>query len=187
MSVTSDIRAYADSAINTAVSTGKQTLSAAQAQFGGVTNSANEIVGDLRNSAEKVVNVDAVRTAIEPYLAQLRGYGDEVGDRIEEIVATLKNDPRFGKLVETADSLSSVVLEIIQERVVKPVQSLTGGAKSEPARKPAPKPAATRPATKPAATKSTASTTRRPATKTTARKAPAKRATTTSANGTAKS
>jgi hypothetical protein len=183
MSVTSDIRAYADSAINTAVKTGKQTLTAAQEQFGGVTISANEFVGDLRNSAEKVVNVDAVRTAIEPYLTQLRGYGDEVGDRVEEIVATLKKDPRFGKLVETADSLSSVVLEIIQERVVKPVQSLTGSAKPRTAHKPSPKPAATRPARKPAAT--TSSSTRRPAAKTTARKAPAKR-TTTSANGTAK-
>lgn len=184
MSVTSDIRAYADSAINTAVSTGKQTLSAAQAQLGGVTTSANEFVGDLRSSAEKVVNVDAVRTAIEPYLTQLRSYGDEVGDRIEEIVATLKKDPRFGKLVDTADSLSSVVLEIIQERVVKPVQSLTGGSRQQAARKPSPKPATTRPATKRAAT--TASTTRRPAAKTTARKAPTKRTATTSANGTTK-
>jgi len=184
MSVTSDIRAYADSAITTAVKTGKQTLTAAQEQLGGVTLSANEFVGDLRSSAEKVVNVDAVRTAIEPYLTQLRGYGDEVGDRIDEIVATLKKDPRFGKLVETADSLSSslasTVLEIIQERVVKPVQSLTGGSRPQPARKPSPKPATTRPAGKPAATKAT--TTRRPAAKTTARKAPAKRAT-TSANG----
>src|SRR5579875_1700901 len=106
MSVVSDIRAYADSAVSTAVNQSKQTLSTAQAQFGGVTNQAGEFVGDLREKAEKLVNVDALRTAIEPYVAQLRSYGDSVTDRVDEIVAQLKKDPRIGKFVETADSLS---------------------------------------------------------------------------------
>jgi len=173
MSITSDLRAYADTAVSTAVNQGKQTITIAQTQLNGVTGQANEFVGDLREQAEKLVNVDALRTAIEPYLAQLRSYGDSVTDRVDELVETLKKDPRFGKVVETADSFSAVVLELVQERVVKPVQSLTGvgAAPAKPARKPSPKPAGS--ASKPAATRPA---TRKPATKTTARKAPAKRA-----------
>jgi hypothetical protein len=168
MPITNDLRAYADSAVNQ----GKQTLSSAQAQLSGVTEQAGEFVNDLRSSAEKLINVDALRTAIEPYLASLRSYGDSVAGRADELVATLKKDPRFGKVVESADSLSNVVVELVQDRVVKPVQSLAGGSTST-ARKPSPKPAAKR-ATKPAATRPA---TRKPAAKTTARKAPAKRTT----------
>jgi ABC-type transporter Mla subunit MlaD len=166
MSIPSDLRAYADSAVNQ----GKQTLSTASAQLSGVSEQASELVNDLRASAEKLINVDAVRTAVEPYLDQLRTYGDSVGERVEEIVSSLKKDPRFGKLVETADSVSAVVVELVQERVVKPVQSLTrGNPKAAP--KPPSKPASK--ATKPAATRPA---TRKPAAKTTARKAPTKRA-----------
>lgn len=183
MSIASDLRAYADTAVNTAVSQGKQTISVAQAQLSGVTDPAfdfaNEFVGDLREQAEKLVNVDALRTAIEPYLAQLKSYGDSVTDRVDELVETLKKDPRFGKFVEQADSFSAVVVELVQECVVKPVQSLTGVARPlQPARKPSPKPAAkpsTGTATKRAATRPA---TRKPAAKTTARKAPTKRAAT---------
>jgi hypothetical protein len=188
MPITNDLRAYADSA----VSQGKQTLSSAQAQLSGVTDQASEFVNkfagtargnvsefadrangavnDLRSSTEKLINVDALRTAIEPYLASLRSYGDSVAGRVDGLVATLKKDPRFGKVVESADSLSNVVVELVQDRVVKPVQSLAGGSSST-ARKPSPKPTAKR-TTKPAATRPA---TRKPAAKTTARKAPAKR------------
>ena len=179
MPITNDLRAYADSA----VSQGKQTLSTAQAQLNGVTEQASEFVNkfagsargnvsEIADRAEKLVNVDALRTALEPYLAQLRSYGDSVTGRVDELVATLKKDPRFSKLFETADSVSNVVLELVQERVVKPVQSMTGSTTAKP-RKPSPKPAAKR-ASKPAATRPA---TRKPAAKTTARKAPAKKAT----------
>lgn len=167
MPITDDLRAYADSA----VSQGKQTVSSARENAAQIADRANEAVADLRSSAEKMINVDALRTALEPYLAQLRSYGDSVTDRVDELVATLKKDPRVGKLVDTADSVSAVVVELVQERVVKPVQSLTGTGST--ARRPSPKPAAKR-ATKPATTRPA---TRKPAAKTTARKAPAKKST----------
>jgi hypothetical protein len=134
---TNDLRAYADSAVQQ----GKQTLSTAQAQFSGVTGQAsglvNKVAGsvrdgargnvaDLRSSTEKLVNVDALRATLEPYAAQLRGYGTSVTDRVEELLTRLRSDPRFGKLFETADSVSKTVVGQVQERVVKPVQSRTG-------------------------------------------------------------
>jgi ElaB/YqjD/DUF883 family membrane-anchored ribosome-binding protein len=177
MSITSDIRSYAD----TALEQGKQVLDQAQTQISGVTGQANELVGkvrgtakdnvselttkassavsDLRAQAEKAVNLDAIKTAIEPYLAQARGYSSTVTDRAEELFATVKSDKRVALVVSKAEVFTGTVVETVQVRIVKPVQSLTGLGT-----KPAPKPAAP----KAAVTK--------PAVKAPARKAPAKKA-----------
>jgi uncharacterized protein YjbJ (UPF0337 family) len=192
MSIASDIRSYAD----TAVHQGKQVLDSAQSQLNDVTGQANqfygktkdnvtdiagkatEAVNDLRASAEKAVNLDAVKTAVEPYLAQVKEYTSSVTDRAEVLIAGVKNDKRVAKLVDAAGSVTGVLVETVHERVVKPVQSLTGIG-SKPAAKPAPAPnaastAAAKPATKPAATKPVSKSASTPA----ARKAPTKRATT---------
>jgi hypothetical protein len=173
MSIASDIRSYTD----TAVSQGKQVLDQAQAQLNDVTGQANELFGkatvavnDLRVSAEKAINFDAIKTAVEPYLAQVKDYTSTVTDRADAVLSGVKSDPRVAKLVEAARPVTSVVVETVQDRVVKPVQSMTGiGVK--PATKPA---TAAKPATKPAATKPA---TAKPASKPAARKSPAKRAT----------
>ena len=177
MSITSDIRSYAD----TALEQGKQVLDQAQTQISGVTGQANEFVGkvrgtakdnvsdlttkasgavnDLRTQAEKAVNLDAIKTAIEPYLAQAKGYSTTVTDRAEELFATVKNDKRVALVVSKAEALTGTVVETVQERIVKPVQSLTGRG--------------TKPALKPAAPKAAVT---KPAVKAPARKAPAKKA-----------
>jgi hypothetical protein len=159
MSITNDIRGYAD----TALEQGKQYVGQAQSQF-----------QDLRSQAEKTLNVDALKTAVEPYVAQAKQYRTTVTDRAEGVFATVKGDKRVAKVLTTAESMTGVVVGTVQDRVVKPVVSLTG--RSTPARKSAPakpaKAAATRPA-KPAA--STAPAKKAPAKKaSTARKAPAK-------------
>lgn len=190
MSITSDIRSYAD----TALEQGKQVLDQAQTQLTDATGQANEFVGklraksnvaelsakanvavsDLRVQAEKAVNLDAIKAAIEPYLAQAKGYSTSVTDRAEVLFTTVKSDKRVVKIVTKAEELAGTVVETVQDRVVKPVQSLTGlGVK--PAAKPAaPKPAVTTPATATAAT--TAATPAAAKAKPAARKAPAKKA-----------
>lgn len=142
MPIPSDLRAYADSALQQ----GKQTFTAAQARVSGATAQGGEVVNkfagsvldgargnvsDLRATTEKLVNIDAVHAALEPHVAQLRGYGHSVTERLDELVAKLKDDPRFGKMFETADSVSSQVVELVQDRVVKPLQSLTGGHREQ--------------------------------------------------------
>jgi ElaB/YqjD/DUF883 family membrane-anchored ribosome-binding protein len=186
MSITSDIRSYAD----TALEQGKQVLDQAQSQLTGVTDQANELagkirgsakenvsgltakatdaVGDLRAQAEKAVNVEAIKSAIEPYLARAKGYSTSVTDRAEELFSTVKGDKRVASLVAKAEQITGAVVETVEDRVVKPVQSLTG--RGSKAVKSAPKPAVTRPA----APKPAAKATTRP----TARKAPVKRAAT---------
>jgi len=181
MSITRDIRSYAD----TAKEQGKQVLGLAQTQLNDVTGQANGLVGklagtakgnvseltakatgavhDLRTQAEKAVNVDGVRAAVEPYLAQAKGYSSTVSDRAEELYTSVKNDKRVAKLVTSAESLTGIVVETVQDRVVKPVQSVTGrGSKVAVKTPPAPKAATTKPAAKPAP---------KPAVKASARKA----------------
>jgi hypothetical protein len=196
MSIASDIRTYADNAVNQGKHVLDSTISTAQTQLIDVTGQANELYGktrqnvteiagkatsavnDVRVSAEKAVNLDAIKTAVEPYVAQVKGYTHQVTDRAEVLFEGVKSDARVAKLVDAA----GVVVGTVQERVVKPVQSLTGRAPkaSAPATKPAaspakaaaPKPAVTKPAaTKPATTKPASAPASTPA----ARKAPAKR------------
>ncbi|MCU1658620.1 MAG: hypothetical protein JWO57_3276 [Pseudonocardiales bacterium] len=198
MSITSDIRSYAD----TALEQGKQVLDQAQSQLtdvsGQLTGSANELVGkirgtakgnvsgltakaggtvgELRTQAEKAVNIEAIKAAVEPYVAQAKGYSTTVTDRAEELFTTVKSDKRVAKIATLAEEFTGSVVETVHERVVKPVQSLTGigGKPTAPATPARPKPA-TQPATRPATTATTkpaAKATTKPA----ARKAPAKKA-----------
>jgi heparin binding hemagglutinin HbhA len=188
MSITSDIRSYAD----TAVSQGKQVLDQAQAQLNDVTGQANEFVGkltdtaktnyselstkattaatDFRAQAEKALNLDAIKSAVEPYLAQAKDYSASVTDRATGIVDSVKADKRVSSLVSTVETVSGTVVETVTERVIKPVQSLTGlGAKPAPVKAAAPKPTPVKAAPKPAPAKAAAK-------KAPAKKAPAKKA-----------
>jgi hypothetical protein len=190
MSITSDIRSYAD----TAIEQGKHVLDQAQSQLTDVTGQANEFVGklrgsavenvselsakandavgDLRAQAEKVVSLESIKAAIEPYLAQAKGYSTSVTDRAEELLATVKGDKRVAKIVTKAEELTGTVVETVQDRVVKPVQSLSGRG-GHPAAKPAAPKAATpaSPAAPAGPAKATAKATpRKTATKRTAAK-----------------
>ncbi|WP_375482136.1 hypothetical protein [uncultured Jatrophihabitans sp.] len=192
MSIASDIRTYADSA----VAQGKQSLASAQAQLGGVAGTANDYassfadkagdtVNDLRATAEKTINLDAIRTAVEPYLTQVKEYGASVTDRAELVLTNLRSDKRVARVLDSATAVTDVVVEQVNDRIVKPVQSVTGiGVKqAAPARKPAPKPAAKQAGTRPAARKTASPTTAR---KTTARKTSSTSAATTTAKRTPK-
>ncbi|MDT4894579.1 MAG: hypothetical protein QOE97_3614 [Pseudonocardiales bacterium] len=192
MSITSDIRSYADTALGQGKQVVGQTISTAQTQLNGVTEQANEFVGklratatqnvagltgltskasatavDLRAQAEKAVNLEAVKAAVEPYVAQAKSYSSTVADRAEDLLSTVKEDKRVAAVVTRAEALTGVVVETVQERVVKPVQSLTGLGGS-------PKVSATKPAPTPVVSKPTSSASKAPAKKATVRKATTK-------------
>lgn len=172
MSITNDIRSYAD----TAIEQGKQVL-----------GSATGTVNDLRAQAEKTLNIDALRGAVEPYLAQARQYRSAVTatvtDRAEGLLDTVKDDPRVARALSTAETMTGLVIDTVQQRIVKPVVEFTGTGKPAPAKATTPtksatatKSASTRPAS---ASAKTAAAKKSPAKKsTTARKAPAKKSTT---------
>lgn len=188
MSITSDLRGYAD----TAIEQGKQVVGQVQTQVTGLTgtartnvteltNRATVVVTDLRTQAEKTLNVEALRSAVEPYLAQAKQYRTTVSERAEGLLGSVTSDKRVAKVVSTAESLSGVVVETFNERLVKPVSSLAGRAPAAAPATKASRPAATRPAAKKASAKAPAKSA--PATKpggttartSTARKSAAKR------------
>jgi len=178
MSITRDIRGYAD----TAIEQGRQVLGQAQSQLNDVTGQANEFVSDLRAQAEKALNLDAIKTAVEPYLAQAKGYRHSVTDRAEALINTAKKDPRVAKAFVTAEQLTGVVVETVQQRLVQPVWTFAGrdGKATVKTQKPASKPAskaAAKPATKPATTRAASKSTSAPARKPAARKASTTKAT----------
>ena len=174
MSITSDLRAYADKA---------------QAQLNDVTGQANELVTkltapvkdnvtelrsrvpsatDLRAQAEKAINLDAIKTAVEPYLDQVKSYRSTVTEKAEALLEQVKNDPRVKQLVDVVDS-----------KVVTPVRTLVSRGSKAPAKpvkaaakpvaaKVAPAKAAAKPARKVTARKTTV---KAPAKKTAAKKA----------------
>lgn len=212
MSITSsitDIRNYTDTAIEQgkqALEQGKQArkqarkqaVEQAQARLNGVTEHANQFVAGINNTvskqaadtvngvraqAEKSLNVDAIKAAVELYLAPARQYRNnlrELAQLSANLLEALKNDALVKKVVASAGTVKGAVVETVQERVVKPVTTLTGrrrkSAKKSAVTKQATAKAATRPAKKAPATKAPA--TKAPAKKATgtARKAPAKKA-----------
>jgi len=178
MSITTDLRSYADKAADRAQASLNDVTGQANELYGKTRENVVELAGkaqgtvkELRLQAEKAVNLDAIKTAVEPYIAQVKGYTHQVTDRAESLFVTVKSDARVAKLVDAARPVVDAarpVVDTVQEKVVKPLTARTG--KPAPAAKAAPKaPAAAKPATRPATTK--------PASKPAARKAPAKRTT----------
>lgn len=161
MSITSNVRSYAETAqsqLNDVTGQANEFVTklrgTATENVSNLTSKANGYVTDLRAQAEKAVNLEAIKAAVEPYVAQAKGYSTSVTDRAEELFNTVKNDKRVAKLTSLAEEFTGTVVETVQDRVVKPVQSLTGRgtAKKPAAKKPAAK-ATTTTAAKPAAKK----------------------------------
>ena len=169
MSIASDLRSYADKAqaqLNDVSGQANEFYGKTKENVSEIANKATSAVHDVRLQVEKAVNFDAIKTAVEPYLSQVKDYTSQVTDRAEGVLNGVKGDKRVAKLVET-----------VEVRVVKPVQSLINRG-SKPAAKHAPATkSATAAATKPAATKPASKPATKPASKPAARKAPAKRAT----------
>ena len=175
MSITTDLRSYADKAqaqLNDVTGQANEFYGKAKENVSEIAGKATSAVHDLRLQAEKALNLDAIKTAVEPYLAQVKDYTSTVTDRAEGLFSGVKGDKRVAKLVDAARP----VVDVVETRVVKPVQSLIA-RDQKPAKRPAAKPAstaaATKPVSKPVATKPAS----KPASKPAVRKSPAKRTT----------
>jgi hypothetical protein len=102
MSIANEVRAYADSAL----AQGKQVISRAQS---GVT------------VAGRTVSVNTVTSAVEPYVAQARGYRATAQQRADALLTDLKGDPRVEKALEAGQTVYGTVYDTVRERLVKPV------------------------------------------------------------------
>lgn len=161
MSIASDVRSYADSALEQ----GKQ------------------VGADLRNRGEALYErvstlpvVERATAVAEPYVAQLNGYRTTVTDKVEQLYTDLKKHDQVAKVLGVAELAAGVVVETVNERVVNPVKSLLERepvTEAKPTTAKTPVPAATAaPAQSPVAAAAPAKTT------SPAKAVPAKRTTT---------
>ena len=183
MSIASDVRSYAD----TALEQGKQVVDQAQARISDVQGNAQDLAGkaatkasetytDLRTRGEALYErvstlpvVEQVSSTVEPYVAQLNGYRTTVTEKVEQVYTDLKKNDQVAKVLGVAETAAGVVIETVNDRVVNPVKSLLDRAPITDAK---PTTAKTAPAATPAAApaKTTASAKATPAKRTTTRR-----------------
>lgn len=142
MSIASDVRSYADSALEQ----GKQVVDQAQSRLGEVQDNAqdfasktagkaaskaSETYADLRTRGEELYErvstlpvVERATSVAEPYVAQLNGYRTTVTDKVEQLYTDLKKNDQVAKVLGVAETAAGVVIETVNERVVNPVKSL---------------------------------------------------------------
>jgi hypothetical protein len=121
MSLTTDVKAYADAALDAAVEQGKQALEAAHASLG-------KLQSNLKSIDSLGPQADGLREAIEPYVLTALGYGNHLASRVETVVADLKKDKRFAQVVEGTEAFATAVVGAVQERLTKAAESAAASA-----------------------------------------------------------
>lgn len=145
MSITDDLRACADTATEFVDRT-RHNMADLTSK---IVEDAGGAITQLRGQVEKAVDVDAIKSAAEPYLSRAKGYTDSAAT----LYTTVRSDKRVAPFADTAETVAGVVVDTVTERVVKPLQSMAGfGDKpsAEPSDKPFTEPAA-EPSDKPSA------------------------------------
>jgi len=150
MSIASDVRTYADTALEQGKTTYTDLRTKGEALYGRVTT---------------LPVVEQVSSTVEPYVAQLNGYRTTVTDKVEQLYTDLKKNDQVAKALGVAEQAAGVVIETVNERVVNPVKSLLDRETVTEA-----KPAAKTPAAEAAPAKSTTPAKAAPAKRTTSRR-----------------
>jgi hypothetical protein len=160
MSITSDVKGYADAAVEQ----GKQVVDLAQARLA---KSANE--------AAKLADLDAVKGTVGGYLAQAKSATGAVAGKADELVNDLKKDPRVARALDEAELVAATVVETMKEKVVAPALTLLGHRPAAPSRR-TPRQPTKAAGPKRTTTQKTAAASKAPARKSAATKAPASKA-----------
>jgi hypothetical protein len=112
MSITSDVRGYADAAIEQ----GKHVVDQAQTRLA---KSAED--------ASKLVDLDAVKGVVDGYVAQAKATTSAVADKAEDLVSDLKKrDPRVAKAFDDAEAVATTVVGTVNDKIVAPALLLIG-------------------------------------------------------------
>ncbi len=166
MSITNDVRTYADVALEQGKHVVDQAQAAVSERITGVAGDATVVVEKVQSRAQNLAS-----KASETYFT----------GKVEELYGDLKKNEQVAKVLDSAELAATVVLDTVNERVIKPVRSAVApapaptrahaasttstapAANHKPAAQPAAKPAAKTAAAKAAPAKRPA--TRRPANK----------------------
>ena len=97
MSLQSDLKGYADNAVE----------------------AAEAVLGRLQQNlaAAKGTDLEALRGTLEDFVASALVYTSKLSGRAESAIADLKTDPRLAQVIQTGEALATAVVGAVQERV----------------------------------------------------------------------
>ena len=129
MSLQSDLKGYADSAVE----------------------AAEAVLGRLQQNlaAAKGADLEALRSTLEDFVASALVYTSKLSTRAEAVVADLKSDPRLAQVIQTGEALATAVVGAVQERVGQASATAAGASAFVKSQTPGGRAAAGRAATKP--------------------------------------
>jgi len=171
MSITSDVRSYADSALGQAQARLTEVRGDATELANSLLSRATTTCMELRSKGEALTR--RAGASIEPYVAQLKGYGTVAAETFEQAYAELRKNDQVAKVIAAAgvsvDAVQGRVTSLLDRQPAAPAPA-TSPTKPTPAAKAQP------PAKAVPAAKATSAAKAQRATKTSAAKAtPAKK------------
>jgi DNA-binding protein HU-beta len=180
MSIASDVRSYADSALGQAQTRATEVRGDATEFAGRVLSRAAATYTELWTRGDALTK--RAGATVEPYIVQLKGYGTAAAERLEQTYVELRKNDQVAKVVTAAETTIGAVQErvtsLLDRQATAPARAgEPTGAPAEAAAKPtAPAKAKPKPT---AAAKRTTSATAKPAGNASAANAtPARRTTT---------
>jgi len=183
MSIASDVRSYADSALGQAQARLTEVRGDATELANSLLSRATTTCMELRSKGEALTRragalpgVERAGASIEPYVALLKGYGTVAAETFEQAYAELRKNDQVAKVIAAAgvsvDAVQGRVTSLLDRQPAAPAPA-TSPTKPTPAAKAQP------PAKAVPAAKATSAAKAQRATKTSAAKAtPAKKTTT---------
>ncbi len=108
MSLQSDLKGYADNAVE----------------------AAEAVLGRLQQNlaAAKGTDLEALRGTLEDFVASALVYTSKLSGRAESAIADLKSDPRLAQVIQTGEALATAVVGAVQERVGQAASSAAGAS-----------------------------------------------------------
>jgi hypothetical protein len=120
MSTTSDVRSYADSALEQAQARLTEVRGDATEFAGTVLSRAVMTYTELRTRGEALTKrvgaipaVERANATFEPYVAQLKDYGGGAVEKLEQVYAELRKNEQVAKVIAVAET----AIDAVQERV----------------------------------------------------------------------
>lgn len=144
MSITSDVRSYADSAREQAQARLTEVRGDAAQLAGSVMSRASVTYAELRSRGEVLTKrvgtlpgVERATATVEPYVAQLKDYGSGAAEKLEQVYAGLRKNDQVAKVITAAET----AIEAVQEHVTslldrQPAASAAASAPAAPTKAP---------------------------------------------------
>jgi hypothetical protein len=133
MSLQSDLKNHADNALEVALEQGRQAVEQGKRALEAAEAALGKLQGNITGAKafDSIgPNIEALRSAVEPFVAAALGYTAQLSNRAESTVSDLKADRRVAQVIQTGEALAAAVVEAVQERVGRATGTARTGSSS---------------------------------------------------------